>query len=103
MATKSKMGKCRTIFNNMKGKARKDVIAKFVSSAECTPAGAATYYQKLNTEKPEAAAPSKAAKKATTTKKVATPPAVEGVKGPGAANAQAPGAAPAGEGAAAAQ
>lgn len=71
MATKSKMGKCRTIFDNLTGagKSRKDIIAKFVSQAGATPAGAATYYQKLKNPPVAKTVKAKPAKAAKTSKK----------------------------------
>lgn len=46
----TKMDKARIIFAEMYGKpgiARKDIIQRFMKDAECTSAGAATYYQIL--------------------------------------------------------
>lgn len=43
----SKADVARAIFAEMTGAARKDVIARFISEAGLTKAGAATYYQNL--------------------------------------------------------
>lgn len=40
----SKLSICKGIFAQSAGTARKDIIAKFISEAGCSTAGAATYY-----------------------------------------------------------
>ena len=40
----SKLSVCKEIFAASTGQSRKDIIAKFISEAGCSTAGAATYY-----------------------------------------------------------
>lgn len=46
----SKADVARGIFVEMKGSPRKDVIARFISEAKLTKAGAATYYQNFKSK-----------------------------------------------------
>lgn len=45
----SKIDACKQIYLKATGLSRSDMIARFVSQAGCTPAGASTYYQSLKT------------------------------------------------------
>lgn len=47
---KTKYDHCRHIFMTHKGVSRKEMINMFIVEADCTPAGASTYYQKIQKE-----------------------------------------------------
>lgn len=51
----TKLDKCRRLFNENRGKPKKDVVDLFISQAACTPMGANTYYLLINKQSQVAA------------------------------------------------